>query len=104
MKCRTLTLLTAMTLFAALAVPLRLVAQEYQQGPPRYTVTDLGTLGGTYSGAGGISNSGWVEGWTSLSGDTERAFLWRKGVTTDLGTLGGPNSDAGWRPSERGEV
>jgi len=96
MKSRILTLLTAMTLFAALAVPVRLAAQSQKQPPPRYTVTDLGILGGgTFSWAEGVSNSGWVKGNadTTLPGEpVERAFLWRNGVMTDLGTLGGPNS------------
>jgi len=105
MKSRTLTLLTTMTLFAALAVPVRLAAQEQKQDLPHYTVTDLGTLGGTFSLAGGLSNSGWVEGYSTLPGDTvEHAFLWRKGAMIDLGTLGGPNSDASWRPNNRGNA
>jgi probable HAF family extracellular repeat protein len=105
MKSRILMCITAMTLFAALAVPVRLAAQEQKQEPPRYTVTDLGTLGGTFSLAGGINNNGLVEGFSTLSGDTaEHAFLWRKGVITDLGTLGGPNSDASWRPSDSGNA
>ena len=105
MTSRILMLLTVMTLFAALAVPVRLAAQEHKQGPLRYTVTDLGTLGGTYSLAGGLSNSGWVEGYSTLPGDTAtHAVLWRKGVITDLGTLGGPNSDAAYRPSDSGNV
>jgi probable HAF family extracellular repeat protein len=106
MKSRILACITAMTLFAALAVPVRLAAQEQNQDLPRYTVTDLGTLpGGTYSLAGGLSNSGWVEGYSYLSDDTAtHAVLWRKGRMTDLGTLGGPNSDAGYRPSDSGNV
>ena len=105
MKSRILACITAMTLFAALAVPVRLAAQEHKQEPPRYTVTDLGTLGGTYSLAGGLSNSGWVEGFSFLSDETnKRPFLWRNGVMTDLGTLGGPNSDAAYRPSDSGNV
>ena len=102
MKSRILTLFTAMTLFAALAIPVRLAAQDH----PRYTVTDLGTLGGgTYSLAGGLSNTGWVEGFSYLSDDTAtHAVLWREGVMTDLGTLGGPNSDAAYRPSDSGNV
>ncbi len=44
MKPKILTLITAMALFATiLAVPIRLAAQEHI----RYTITDLGTLGGT---------------------------------------------------------
>jgi len=104
MKSRILTLLTAMTLLAPLAVPI-LAAQEQRQSLPRYTVTDLGTLGGTYSLAGGISNSGWVEGYSLLPGDTARnPVLWRNGVMTDLGTLGGPNADAGYRPNDWGNL
>jgi probable HAF family extracellular repeat protein len=91
-----LTCITTMTLFAALAVPMRLTAQGQQQQTkklPRYTVTDLGTLGGTYSAAIGVNNGGSVDGLATLPGDTaQHAFLWRNGVITDLGTLGGPNS------------
>ncbi len=46
MKSKTLTYIAAMTLFAVLAIPVRLAAQGQKQAPPRYTVTDLGTLGG----------------------------------------------------------
>lgn len=43
----------------------------------RYVVTDLGTLGGTYSGATGINAMGQVVGWSHLSGDeVHHAFLW----------------------------
>jgi probable HAF family extracellular repeat protein len=105
MKSRILICITAITLFAALAVRVRLAAQQQDQDFPRYTVTDLGTLGGTYSLAGGLSNSGWVEGYSYLPGDTAyHAFLWRKEVMTDLGTLGGPNSIAACRPNDRGEA
>ncbi len=75
-----------------------------QQPLPRYTVVDLGTLGGTYSLAGGLSNSGWVEGYSTLPDGNHHAYLWRNGLMTDLGTLGGPNSQAGFRPSDRGNA
>jgi probable HAF family extracellular repeat protein len=99
MKSRKLTCITAMIVFVALAIP-ELTAQQ-----THYTVTDLGTLGGTFSFAGGINNSGAVEGFSTLPGDAAvRAFLWQKGLMTDLGTLGGPNSFASWRLNERGEI
>lgn len=62
-----------------------------------YTVTDLGTLGGTSSQAWAINNSGQIVGqsFTNNSGSSERhAFSYKNGVMQDLGTLGGPFSDA----------
>jgi hypothetical protein len=50
MKSRFLACFTAVTVFAALAMPLRLAAQNEQEPRrelPRYIVKDLGTLGGT---------------------------------------------------------
>ena len=70
-----------------------------------YTVTDLGTLGGTFSIAVAISNTGTVSGFSNLPGDAaQHEFIWRNGVMTDLGTLGGPNSFACCPPNDRGEV
>src|SRR5437588_514051 len=55
-----------------------------------YTVTDLGTLGGSTSRAGAINQSGQVIGDAMLPGDAvTHAFLWENGVMRDLGTLGG---------------
>lgn len=112
MKPRTLMRITAITLFAVLAIPVRLAAQEQDQHPPRYTVKDLGTLGGPFfSQAFGISNKGSVVGFAELLGDTDfstgfppvHAFLWRKGLMTDLGSFGGRVSIANM-VNERGEV
>jgi hypothetical protein len=63
-RSRTLTCITAMTLFAALAIPLRMCAQEQNNRKElaHYTVTDLGTLGGTFSESDGISNTGAAAG------------------------------------------
>jgi probable HAF family extracellular repeat protein len=104
MKSRILICITAITLFAVLAVRVRLAAQVQNQDLPRYTVTDLGTLGGTYSLAGGLSNSGWVEGFSTLPDGYDRAVLWWNAAIMDLGTLGGPNSLAAYRPNNRGEA
>ena len=83
-------------------------ADSQRNGTPSYTVTDLGTLGGTLSYAMGINNKGWVEGFSNLKGKGgQHAFVWRRGAMTDLGTLGGPNSGVGFwgaSPNEQGAV
>ena len=100
MNSRMLTCITSMTLLAALAMPVGLVAQDQQDHHKKqtyYFVKDLGTLGGSGGVAEGISDRGWVVGSSSLAGDQSgHAFLWRDGVMTDLGTLGGVNSQEQW--------
>jgi len=58
-----------------------------------YTMTDLGTLGGSNSFPYGINQAGKVVGYSHIAGDAEtHAFVWDSGVMTDLGTLGGTYS------------
>jgi probable HAF family extracellular repeat protein len=58
-------------------------------------LTDLGTLGGSYSSAIGINDRGQIVGVSSIAGDvTTHAFLYSNGKVTDLGTLGGSESSA----------
>jgi probable HAF family extracellular repeat protein len=61
-------------------------------------VTDLGTLGGTYSRATSINDSGQVVGNSNIAGDPgnniHHAFLYSNGTMIDLGTMGGTNSYA----------
>jgi uncharacterized membrane protein len=110
MKSRTLMCVFAITLFASLSLAIQLAAQEQQphnKELPRYTITDLGTLGGTFSGAVGIDNRGLVSGDSTQPGDSViHGFFWEKGVMTDLKTLRGPNSNApeAWPPNNRGDV
>jgi probable HAF family extracellular repeat protein len=60
-----------------------------------YSITDLGTLGGTTSQARAINDSGQVVGYASLPGDSASdAFLWSNGKMTDLGSLDGEGSAA----------
>jgi probable HAF family extracellular repeat protein len=101
MKSRTLTCITTITLFAALAVPVQLAAQKQIH----YAVTDLGTLGGTFSQAFGVNNKGSVVGYATLNGDTAlHAFLWRKGVMTDLGTLAASPFSAAYSINDNDEA
>jgi probable HAF family extracellular repeat protein len=82
------------------AVRLRLDRLEARDCPS-YTVTDLGTLGGSGSSyAYGVNQAGQVVG-DAYNGSTMDAFLWTPGATDgvpgnvrmkDLGTLGGTST------------
>lgn len=102
----TLSLITVLAMASGTSAQEQQLAQTNGQHFQRYTVTDLGTLGGTFSFGVGINNKGWVAGFSTQLGDqNEHAFLWRKGKITDLGTLGGPNSVPSFSPfSERGDL
>jgi hypothetical protein len=97
MKSRTLTCITAITLFAALTTPVRLAAQH-----TRYKLVDLGTLGGPASYQSGfgdgeqlLNDRGTAAGIASTSTPdpnapncnepdcfVSHAFQWQKGVLT----------------------
>jgi probable HAF family extracellular repeat protein len=102
--------ISVMMLLAAPVTSVRLAAQDQQDhnSHVRYTVKDLGTLGGTFSEAVGINNNGSMAGFSTPPGDlVVHAALWQHGVITDLGTLGGPDSvapEAEPQPNARGEV
>lgn len=112
MKSVSLNSTWAACLLAALAMPVGLSAQEEKPNPARYTITDLGTLGGTYSYAYGINNAGIVAGGaatpTQTDGVSQTAFLWYGGQPINLGTLGGSNcpdcSSEGAAVSAKGAV
>lgn len=69
-----------------------------------YTITDLGTLGGSTSIGFGINSSGQITGSSATAGDTTRhAFLYSGGTMKDLGTLGG-NLSEGAGINDAGQV
>jgi probable HAF family extracellular repeat protein len=125
MKSRTLTCITAIMLFGALAIPVRLAAQDHHH----YKLTDLGTFGGPSSyfdsldltdvfGFGTVfyniaqvrNAQGVFVGFADTSAPdpypgfcyvpdcfVTHAFQLRYGIRTDLGTLpGGASSAAFW--------
>src|SRR5262245_62230329 len=62
---------------------------------PCYSITDLGTLGGTSSQAFALNNVGQVVGYAQTARDeAAHAFVYDNGTMIDLGTLGGPSSAA----------
>ena len=76
-------LLTAST--AALCAFTFATARAHASGP-QYTVTDLGTLGGSGGAAYGINNAGQVTGYSRIAGDAYfRATLWSAAPPADLG-------------------
>jgi probable HAF family extracellular repeat protein len=123
MKSRTLVCIAAMTLFAPLAIPVQLAAQDnegHHRTHHHYKLIDMGTFGGPNSsvrepdqGFQAINNQGIVvggadtanpdpnflnnDGFFPVDGFIIHAFQWQKNVLTDLGALpGGNNSFAGW--------
>ena len=69
----------------------------------RYTIADLGTLGGDRSNAVSVNNAGRVVGRAETADGNTHAFLVQNGVMIDLGTLGGKNSEAA-RISDTGVI
>ncbi|HEU5450435.1 MAG TPA: hypothetical protein VFU76_00535 [Terriglobales bacterium] len=91
MRFRSLTILFTMALIMAATAPLP------AQTRTAYTVTNLGTTGGSVSAAISLNNRHWIAGFSTLAGDqATNAVLWFHGVPQKLGTLGGPNSGMGW--------
>jgi probable HAF family extracellular repeat protein len=111
MNSKAWTRIIALALLAALAIPVRLAAQDHS----RYKLIDLGTFGGPASyfsnGFDGILNHhGTAAGWADTSNPdpyapfcfnadcfASHAFQSQNGVLTDLGVLpGGASGNAVW--------
>ncbi len=64
------------------------LAQQSTTKPLRYTIHDLGTLGGTSSMSYYVNDFGLVSGQAALSNGTIHATLWHQGAKIDIGTPG----------------
>ena len=70
-----------------------------------YTITDLGTFGGTISNGNAINNRGQVAGASEIDCNcASHPFLWMGGTLQDLGTLGGSNSNGAYGINDLGQV
>jgi len=81
-------------LVLSLALALQAILPSALRAAYNFTITDLGTLGGTYSDPAAVNDSGQVVGKAMLPSGSYRAFAWWKGTMIDLGTLGGDYSAA----------
>ena len=52
------------SILTSIATSILLAALAVAQQPPRYTITDLGTLGGSFSLAYGINDNGQIDGFS----------------------------------------
>jgi len=62
--------------------------------PARYSIVDLGTLGGQLTIAFGLNDRGQASGFAATASGDQHAFIWQNGDLVDLGTLGGNFSRA----------
>ena len=51
-----------------------------------YSITDLGTLGGIWSGASGLNDQGQVVGNSSVYNSAQHGYFWDGDIMHDLGT------------------
>ncbi len=116
------TIIIALSLWAALGVPVVSFAQEHNAKKPQYIVKDMGTFGGPNSFffsapiVESVNNGGTVAGGADTGlpdpyapncfADCNilHAFKWRNGVLTDLGTLPGGYSSTAYWVNERGLI
>lgn len=74
------------------------------RSPEKYTVRDLGTLGGDQSHALDINLVGEIVGWSHDSSNRRRAFVYRHGEMSGLGTWRGDDESEGQSINSKGWV
>jgi probable HAF family extracellular repeat protein len=79
------------------------VASRSASRLPDYTITDLGTLGGSFSIAYDVTSTGRVSGTAASPDGNHHPVYWQNGVIHDVGSLGGLNAEAAGR-SPGGEL
>ncbi len=93
-KSKEVELLTGLRLLSFFVVVT--CATTFAVDAQTYSVTEIGTFGGSFSKAEAINDLGQVTGLAAFPPNNmpRHAFLWVNGTMTDLGTLGGSRSMA----------
>lgn len=94
---------------AVICLPVLALGVAMAQQPPTdastiYTITDLGTLGGSGSEGKALNNQGQVVGDALTADGSIHAFLWQNGKMTDLGTAPGYKSSIALGINDKGQV
>jgi len=71
---------------------------------PKYTIVEIGTLGGSDSNALGINENAQVVGSAFNAQGFRRAYLWENGTMTDLGVIPGTTTSEAWGIKNLGVV
>jgi len=88
----------------ALVVGMSILTATFAATSFSYTVTDLGTLGGSSSQAYGINDTGQVVGKADTTNGFSHAFLWVQGTMNDLGTVDGYSYSSAYKINNVGQV
>ncbi len=95
--------MTAQATLIALSFAVLPVLAEAADAP-RYTITDLGTLGGTTSYARSLNNVGQIVGWAETSAGSQQAFIWQNGQMRPLHPIAGATAGDAWSINDNGTV
>lgn len=80
------------------------LAGAWTHAAPTYHLTDLGSLGGAYTFATDINDSGQVVGYGQNGEADERGFIWQDGVIEEIGTIRGGRESRAYAVNNIGTV